>query len=193
MQAWEGSALVWIVDAVRSGRPSGSVHEVDARHLADLDDTGKRLGGGHLMGLGEAVELARALDRLPAELRILGIEGDDFGDGEGLSAGTTAGVARAVELLDDAAIPVDPGVRSACALMGIDPLQVANEGRLLVFVANEDAERAVAALRAAPGGESSVRIGTVVADHPGIVAARTAIGGTRIIDLPLGELLPRIC
>lgn len=102
MQAWEGSDAVWIVDAVRSGRPSGSVHEVDARHLADLDDTGKRLGGGHLMGLGEAVELARALDRLPAELRILGIEGDDFGDGEGLSAGATEGVARAVEVLGDA-------------------------------------------------------------------------------------------
>ncbi len=102
MQAWEGSRVVWIVDAVRSGRPSGSVHEVDARHLADLDDTGKRLGGGHLMGLGEAVELARVLDRLPAELRILGIEGDDFGDGEGLSAGASAGVAHAVELLSDA-------------------------------------------------------------------------------------------
>ena len=102
MQAWEGSALVWIVDAVRSGRPSGSVHEVDARNLAQLDDTGKRLGGGHLMGLAEAVELARALDRLPAELRILGIEGDDFGDGEGLSAGAAAGVALAVTLLDDA-------------------------------------------------------------------------------------------
>ena len=96
-------------------------------------------------------------------------------------------------LLDDAAIPVDPGVRSACALMGIDPLQVANEGRLLVFVSPGDAERATAALRATRGGEGAVCIGTVVADHPGIVAARTAIGGTRIIDLPLGELLPRIC
>lgn len=102
MQAWEGSAVVWIVDAVRSGRPSGSMHEVDARNLAQLDDTGKRLGGGHLMGLGEAVELARALDRLPGELRILGIEGDDFGDGEGLSTGATAGVGRAVAFLTDA-------------------------------------------------------------------------------------------
>ena len=96
-------------------------------------------------------------------------------------------------LLDDASLPIDPAVRSACALLGIDPLQVANEGRLLVIVADADAARAEAALCATPGGEGTVRIGTVVADHPGVVASRTAIGGTRIIDLPLGELLPRIC
>ncbi len=96
-------------------------------------------------------------------------------------------------LLDDAAVPIDPAVRSACTLMGIDPLQVANEGRLLVFVPDADAARALAALRATPGGEGAMRIGSVVADHRGVVAARTAIGGTRIIDLPLGELLPRIC
>ena len=102
MQAWEGSRTVWIVDAVRSGRPAGSVHEVDAARLADLDDTGRRLGGGHLMGLSEAVELARALDRLPAELRVLGVEGEDFGDGEGLSAAAREGVRHAVQLLDQA-------------------------------------------------------------------------------------------
>ena len=102
MQAWDGSRVVWIVDAVRSGRPPGSVHEVDARQLADLDDSGARLGGGHLMGLAEAVDLARALDRLPAELHVLGVEGDDFDNGEGLSAGAAQGVARAVELLDAA-------------------------------------------------------------------------------------------
>jgi len=102
MQAWEGSRTVWIVDAVRSGRPPGSVHEVDATRLADLDDTGRRLGGGHLMGLSEAVELARALDRLPEELRVLGVEGEDFGDGQGLSSAAQEGVARAVELLNEA-------------------------------------------------------------------------------------------
>ncbi len=104
-----------------------------------------------------------------------------------------ASAANVGVLLDDVAIPVDPEVRSACALLGIDPLQVANEGRLLVIVADADAARAEAALCATPGGEGTVRIGTVVADHPGVVASHTAIGGTRIIDLPLGELLPRIC
>ena len=102
VQAWEGSRSVWIVDAVRSGRPVGTIHEVDARHLGDLDDSGKRLGGGHLMGLGEAVDLAGALDLLPHDLRILGIEGVDFDNGEGLSAPVAAGVAAAVEFLSGA-------------------------------------------------------------------------------------------
>lgn len=99
MQAWERSSTVWIVDAVRTGRPPGSVHEMDAQYLSELDDTGARLGGGHLMGLGEAVDLARALGRLPTTLRILGVEGVDFGHGEGLSDGASAGVAAAVTQL----------------------------------------------------------------------------------------------
>lgn len=116
MQAWEGTQVVWIVDAVRSGRPPGTLHEVDAQCLADLDDTGARLGGGHLMGLADSVELARALDRLPAELHVLGIEGEDFGDGEGLSAGTAAGVDRAVDVLSQVlAAAVGDGARSADA------------------------------------------------------------------------------
>lgn len=101
VQAWEGSPQVWLVDAVRSGRPPGSVHEVDATRLADLDDSGKRLGGGHLMGLAEAVELAQALDLLPAQLRILGIEGIDFDHGEGLHDATAVGVALAAEQLSE--------------------------------------------------------------------------------------------
>jgi hydrogenase maturation protease len=99
VQAWEGSSTVWIVDAVRSGRPFGSFHEVDATRLADLDDTGARLGGGHLMGLGEAVELATVLEMLPACLRVLGIEGETFDNGEGLSASTQRAVVAATNFL----------------------------------------------------------------------------------------------
>ena len=99
VQAWEGSGVVWLVDAVRSGRLPGSVHEVDATQLADLDDSGRRLGGGHLMGLAEAVDLARALDLLPRVLRVLGIEGVDFDHGEGLSEVVRRGVAEAVAVL----------------------------------------------------------------------------------------------
>jgi len=95
--------------------------------------------------------------------------------------------------IDETDVPIDDTVRSACALLGLDPLHVANEGRLLVFVAAADTERALAALRATPGGDGAVRIGTVVDDHPGMVVGHTSIGGTRIIDMPLGELLPRIC
>lgn len=99
VQACEGSATVWIVDAVRSGRPLGSFHEVDATRLADLDDTGARLGGGHLMGLSEAVELAAVLDLLPPCLRVLGVEGETFENGEGLSASTQRAVAAAASFL----------------------------------------------------------------------------------------------
>lgn len=116
VQAWEGSRSVWIVDAVRSGRPVGSIHEVDAQHLADLDDSGKRLGGGHLLGLGEAVDLARALNRLPPVLRILGIEGADFGNGEGFSPAVADGVALATQFLDAA-------IRAALADASADPGQ----------------------------------------------------------------------
>ncbi len=99
VQSWEGSRVVWIVDAIRSGRPPGTVHEVAADHLADIDDRGVRLGGGHLLGLGDAVDLARALDLLPDELHVLGIEGVDFGDGEGLTDAVDAACSRVAELL----------------------------------------------------------------------------------------------
>ncbi len=95
IQSWEGSRSVWLVDAVRSGRPSGSFHEIAADRLADIDDHGARLGGGHMMGLGDAVDLARVLDLLPAVMRVLGIEGVDFADGVGLSAEVDAGCTAA--------------------------------------------------------------------------------------------------
>jgi len=99
VQAWEGSSTVWIVDAVRSGRPAGTFHEVDAGRLGELDDSGARLGGGHLMGLGEAVDLARVLDLLPTTLRILGVEGESFDNGVGLSPSVQQAVIGAAEYL----------------------------------------------------------------------------------------------
>lgn len=66
-------------------------------------------------------------------------------------------------------------------------------GELIAIVAGADADRAVEVLRAHPLGAAAVRIGTVVPDHPTMVVARTALGGTRVIDLPIGEQLPRIC
>lgn len=97
-----------------------------------------------------------------------------------------------VELVERT-IPVPDDVRAACSFLGLDPLYVANEGRLVAFVRGDDAEQALEAMRSLPVGAGATRIGTVTAEHPGVVVARTGIGGSRVVDLPLGEQLPRIC
>jgi hydrogenase expression/formation protein HypE len=95
--------------------------------------------------------------------------------------------------IEEGAVPVRPAVAAACEMMGFDPLTVANEGKAVVFVPPEEADRALHALRAHPLGKDAVRIGAVTEEHPGMVLARTGIGGRRVVDMPLGELLPRIC
>ncbi|WP_328535378.1 hydrogenase expression/formation protein HypE [Streptomyces sp. NBC_00344] len=90
-------------------------------------------------------------------------------------------------------LPVPDMVRDACSLLGLDPLQVANEGKLIAIVPAESADQVLAALQAHPLGHGARRIGTCVADHPGMVVARTGLGGTRVVGLPIGEQLPRIC
>ncbi|AWW36148.1 hydrogenase expression/formation protein HypE [Streptomyces cadmiisoli] len=90
-------------------------------------------------------------------------------------------------------VPVPPPVASACAMLGLDPMYVANEGKLVAFVPREHAEAVLAAMRGHERGAEAVIIGEVVEEHPGMVVARTALGGTRVVDMPLGEQLPRIC
>ncbi len=90
-------------------------------------------------------------------------------------------------------IPVRPEVRGACELLGIDPMYVASEGRLVAVVSPDDAGGALGALRAHPLGADAAVIGTITAQPPGIVTLRTAFGGTRIVDLLVGDPLPRIC
>ncbi len=90
-------------------------------------------------------------------------------------------------------LPIPQPVRDACGLLGLDPLYVANEGKLIAFVPAADADRVLAAMHAHEHGKGAVAIGTCVAEHPGIVVTKTALGGTRVVDLPLGEQLPRIC
>ncbi|MGQ4597669.1 hydrogenase expression/formation protein HypE [Nocardia sp. R6R-6] len=105
-------------------------------------------------------------------------------------------IARAANIgvaLDERCLPVPDAVRDACGLLGLDPMYVANEGKLLAFVAPEDADRVLAAMREHPLGAHAAAIGRCVAEHPGMVVARTALGGTRVVDLPAGEQLPRIC
>lgn len=95
--------------------------------------------------------------------------------------------------LDEQAIPVHGEVRGACEILGLDPLTIANEGKLLAIVAPERAEAALAALREHPLGREAAIIGTVQAEPPGMVFLRTDIGGMRVLDMLVGDPLPRIC
>ena len=90
-------------------------------------------------------------------------------------------------------IPVPEAVAAGCSMLGLDPLYVANEGRLVALVDPVSADALLEVLRSRPEGRGACRIGTVVNAHRGVLVVHTAIGGTRIVDLPLGEQLPRIC
>ncbi len=96
-------------------------------------------------------------------------------------------------LVEEAALPVDEAVRGACGLLGLDPLYVANEGVFVAFVPPQEAEAALAAMRAHPLGKRAQRIGQVVADHAGQVVLATALGAKRLLPPLSGNLLPRIC
>jgi hydrogenase expression/formation protein HypE len=96
-------------------------------------------------------------------------------------------------LLDEASVPITEEVRGACEILGLDPLYVANEGKLIAVVAPADAPRLLAAMRDHPLGSEAAVIGEVVAEHPGMVIMKTRVGGTRLVDMLSGEQLPRIC
>lgn len=96
-------------------------------------------------------------------------------------------------VLEEDALPVDPAVAGACDLLGIDPLYVANEGKLVAVVAPDEADAALAALRAHPLGARAAVVGEVCAEPAGVVALRTSFGGTRLVDMLVGDPLPRIC
>jgi hydrogenase expression/formation protein HypE len=95
--------------------------------------------------------------------------------------------------LEEAAMPVREEVRGACEMLGLDPLYVANEGKLVAIVAADAAERALAALRSHPLGAEAQIIGRVTKEHPRMVVMRTTFGTTRIVDMLAGDQLPRIC
>lgn len=90
-------------------------------------------------------------------------------------------------------VPLQPAVKAACEMLGMDPFYVANEGKLVAIVKGEMADDVLAAMQSHPLGQHATIIGQVVAEHPGMVVSKTTIGGSRVVDLPAGELLPRIC
>jgi hydrogenase expression/formation protein HypE len=95
--------------------------------------------------------------------------------------------------IDEPSLPVQPEVQSACELLGLDPIYVANEGKAVFFVAPEAAEQVLDVLRAHPLGREAACIGRVTAEHKRMLVARTAMGANRVIPIQIGEQLPRIC
>jgi hydrogenase expression/formation protein HypE len=95
--------------------------------------------------------------------------------------------------LNESAIPIRPEVHAACEMLGLDPLYVANEGKLIAVVPPEDTERVLEVMHRHPLGRNAARIGAVTAEHPGMVLMRSLVGGERVVTLLAGEQLPRIC
>ena len=96
-------------------------------------------------------------------------------------------------VVEESAIPIREEVKGACELLGLDPLYVANEGKLVAVVAAAEAERVLGAMRSHPQGTNARLIGKVVDAHPGVVTLRTCLGTSRIVDMLAGDQLPRIC
>jgi hydrogenase expression/formation protein HypE len=104
-----------------------------------------------------------------------------------------AAASRVAIMIDESAVPIREEVAGACELLGIDPLHVACEGRLVAIIGDESAQAALTAIRSGPDGDGASIIGRVKADPAGIVLLKTRFGGTRILDLLIGDPLPRIC
>jgi hydrogenase expression/formation protein HypE len=145
---------------------------------------------------GEILSDTQPLHRLVAAMLAAGeihVLRDPTRGGLGTSLCEIASTSHAGVEIDARAVPVREQVKGACELLGIDPLFVANEGKLLAFVAPDTADAVLQAMRALPEGRESCLIGKAVAEHPGMALLKTEIGGTRVLDLPFNEQLPRIC
>jgi hydrogenase expression/formation protein HypE len=96
-------------------------------------------------------------------------------------------------IIEENSIPIAEEVKGACEILGLDPMYIANEGKLVAFVPEADSANVLNAMRSHPLGKESVIIGKVVTGNPGSVVMKTSIGSTRIVDMLSGEQLPRIC
>jgi hydrogenase expression/formation protein HypE len=142
----------------------------DTRPLHRLVQTMLDVGGAHVHALRDPTRggLASALNEL--------------------AASSDVGI-----VIDESALPIPRVVAAACEILGLDPLHVANEGCCVAFIASGSADAVLAAMRASPDGVDAVRIGEAHADHRGRVSMRTLLGAHRIVDMLVGEQLPRIC
>lgn len=166
---------------------SGTVGDHGMAILAERNQLGI---SGLASDTGPVHELAEALIQSGVALRCMR---DPTRGGVAAALSEVARASRVGLELTEAAVPLRDEVRGACELLGIDPLLAANEGKLLAFVAGSDAERALLALRAHPLGAGAALIARATATPAGEVTVRTVIGGRRALDLPMGDVLPRIC
>jgi hydrogenase expression/formation protein HypE len=135
-------------------------------------------------------ELAASLVALGDALRWLR---DPTRGGLATALNELAQAAGCAVVLDETTLPLKPAVHAACEILGIDPLYVANEGKLVAVVAPDAAAEALARLRAFPLGAGAVEVGEIRAEPEGLVLLETALGGSRIVDVLVGDPLPRIC
>jgi hydrogenase expression/formation protein HypE len=166
--------------------------ELGAEHVRPGD---RVLVSGTLGDHGMAVLLARgdlaaALDSFGPELRWMR---DPTRGGLASALNELARDSGAAVVLDEEALPVRQEVAGACEILGIDPLYVANEGKMVAVVSADVAESALETLRAHPLGAEAAIVGEIRADPPGLVLLATALGGSRIVDMLVGDPLPRIC
>jgi hydrogenase expression/formation protein HypE len=156
-----------------------------------------------IMSVREGLEFDSFIKSDSASLHDLVDSMRNAGDIHALRDPTRGGISSALNELSEAAglgfilqeerIPIHEEVKAACEILGLDPLYVANEGKLLAFVKNKDSERVLKAMRRHPLGRDAEIIGEVTHDHPGMVVLKSRIGGTRVVDMLTGEQLPRIC
>jgi hydrogenase expression/formation protein HypE len=141
----------------------------------------------------DTAPLGGLVDAMLAVTRDLHVLRDPTRGGVATALNEIAAASGTGVVLNERHVPIPEPVANACGFLGLDPLYVANEGRLVAFVPREHAEAVLAAMRAHPLGRDAAVIGECVTEHPGMVVARTRFGGTRVVDLPIGEQLPRIC
>jgi len=160
-------------------------------HAAAIATARHELGlSGDLMS--DCAPLNRMIAKILAELPVH-VMRDPTRGGVAASCNEIAHDSHVGILLEETAIVIPKGVGAICALLGYDPLYMANEGKMLVILPAEHAQRAVAILKKTPEGRNAAIIGRVVSDHPEKVVLQTEAGGKRLIDMPYGEQLPRIC
>ena len=192
---------------------SGVGRVPEGRVLSPLDvrPGDKVLVSGPIGDHGMAVMLARGDLAIEADIRsdTMAVNGlveqllaaapstrwlrDPTRGGVGTVCNELAQAAGVAVVLEEESLPVRPEVAGACEMLGIDPLYVANEGKFIAIVDPAEAADALAALRSHPGGEGATEIGEIAEEPTATVVVRTGFGGTRIVDMLVGDPLPRIC